>query len=59
VYVSEPENNRISIFDVNGTLTNTFGEGQLNFPLGLAIDSEGKIFVVDRNSDRIQVFARR
>jgi hypothetical protein len=26
--------------------------------LGLAIDSEGKIFVVDRNNDRIQVFAR-
>jgi hypothetical protein len=46
------------VFDINGNFITAFGEGQLNFPLGLAIDSEGKIFAVDRNNDRIQVFAR-
>ncbi len=31
--------------------------GSLNFPMGLAVDSEGLVYVVDSNNGRVQVFS--
>ena len=33
-------------------------EGQLNFPRGLCIDSNGDVFVADENNHRVSVFSR-
>ena len=32
------------------------GNGELNFPMGVAVDSAGNVFVLDTNNDRIQRF---
>jgi len=35
------------------------GDGQLNFPNGITVDSFGRVYVVDRRNNRIQVFDSR
>ncbi|MHB1125394.1 MAG: NHL repeat-containing protein [Bacillota bacterium] len=51
----------VLVLDAKGKLVTYFGkpgqaEGQLSYPNGIAVDSEGKIFVSDSGNDRIQVF---
>nr|CAI5832425.1 unnamed protein product [Callosobruchus analis] len=46
VVVSDSNNHRIQIFDVNGKVITTFGtegadEGQFKFPRGVAVDDQG------------------
>ncbi len=55
-------NNRIQKFDSNGTFISKWGtpgtsEGQFEEPTGIAVDSLGNVYVVDRGNSRIQVFA--
>merc|ERR1712029_756511 len=50
VIVSDSNNHRLQIFDVNGKVLTTFGsegteEGQFKFPRGVAVDEQGFIFV--------------
>jgi DNA-binding beta-propeller fold protein YncE len=37
--------------------TSGAGDGQFDQPTGIAIDSSGNVYVVDRGNSRIQVFA--
>jgi secreted PhoX family phosphatase len=57
-------NNRVVRFDRDGNFIAAFGggvddagdaPGQFNDPHGIAIDSEGRIFVADRGNNRIQI----
>jgi DNA-binding beta-propeller fold protein YncE len=72
IYVADTENDRIAVFDDNGSFLFEFGgkgiakpfpganvtweEGQLNYPLGMDTDSEGNLYVADFRNDQIQVF---
>jgi streptogramin lyase len=70
VYVSDSFNYRIQKFDSEGGFLTKWGEthpiyghpvegsgnGAFNFPLGIAIDSSGSVFVADNNNERIQKF---
>ena len=61
VYVSDNNNHRIQVFDLQGRFLGKWGgrgedDGQFIHPQGLAIDCEGNLYVVDHNHSRIQVF---
>ncbi len=69
VYVSDSFNYRIQKFDSEGGFLTKWGEtnvlgrpvwgsgnGAFDFPLGIAIDSSGSVFVADNNNKRIQKF---
>lgn len=60
VYVSDVPD-RILVFDQDGTLKAIIGErgtedAQLNFPEGMAISSSNKLYIADRENNRVQVW---
>jgi DNA-binding beta-propeller fold protein YncE len=62
VLVADEGNNRIQMFNSNGTFISEWGtpgtgDGQFEEPTGIAIDSLGNVYVIDRGNSRIQVFA--
>lgn len=64
LYVSEMNNNRISVFDLDGTFQGTFGSfgtgnGQLRKPMAITIDSAGRIYVCENTGERISVWQLR
>jgi sugar lactone lactonase YvrE len=61
LYVADTLNDRVEIFDGDGTFIRTFGKagdgpGYFSRPKGVAIDSDNHIWVVDGMQDRVQVF---
>ncbi len=61
LFVSDEWNQRISVFDTEGSLLGEWGEagsgpGQLKRPCGVAVDTEGNLLVVDSGNHRIQRF---
>ena len=57
VYVSSCNNNRICVFEADGTHINDISDGSnLNGPWGLAFDSSGNLHVADTNTNTIKVF---
>jgi hypothetical protein len=55
-------NNRLQLFTAEGKYLTGFGakgvgEGEFQLPHGLAIDSQGFLYVVDTRNHRIQKFA--
>ncbi|MEZ5560040.1 MAG: peptidyl-alpha-hydroxyglycine alpha-amidating lyase family protein [Pseudomonadales bacterium] len=57
----EPTNNRIVKYTAAGEYVMEFGmpggdRDELNEPHGLAMDSQGRLFVADRQNSRIQIF---
>ena len=63
VYVTDTLNDRIEIFDADGTFISTFGKagdgpGFFARPKGIAVDSDQHIWVADEMQDRLQVFNR-
>ena len=62
IYVVDAKKHRVAVFDFNdGKLLFTFGErgkeeGQFNFPSNIAIDKEGRLWVVDTINGRVQSF---
>jgi DNA-binding beta-propeller fold protein YncE len=61
VYVTDTLNNRVEIFDADGTFISTFGKngdgpGYFARPKGIAIDPDGHIWVADAMQQRVQVF---
>lgn len=63
LYVADTWNNRIEIFDADGSFVSTFGRagdgpGYFSRPKGVAIDSDGHVWVADGMQDRIQVFTK-
>lgn len=56
-------NARVHRFKADGTLLGSWGEpgtgpGQFHLPHGIGIASDGRVFVADRENDRIQIFSR-
>lgn len=54
-------NNRIQVFNADGTLAGVFGgpgagDGQFDYPMGVAIDRNGRILVADSGNNRLQLF---
>jgi DNA-binding beta-propeller fold protein YncE len=63
VYVTDTLNNRVEIFDADGTFISAFGKngdgpGFFARPKGIAVDGDGHIWVADEVTDRLQVFNR-
>jgi DNA-binding beta-propeller fold protein YncE len=63
VYVTDTMNNRVEIFDAEGTFVSEFGKhgdgpGYFARPKGIAIDCDGHIWVADQYQDRVEVFNR-
>src|SRR5215471_1587312 len=61
LYVCDMMNNRIEVFDADGTFIKAYGkngDAPPNFarPKGVAIDSDGHIWVADGVQDKVQVF---
>jgi sugar lactone lactonase YvrE len=55
--------NRVSRFSKDGAFIKSWGKtgsgpGELNAPHTIALDSQGRIFVGDRNNNRIQIFSQ-
>ncbi|MSQ73686.1 MAG: 6-bladed beta-propeller [Betaproteobacteria bacterium] len=63
IYVSDGYGNaRVHVFSPTGQLKRSWGTpgrgpGQFHLPHGIAIDANGRVFVCDRESDRIQIFS--
>lgn len=61
MFVADSGNNRVQIFDADGTPNYKFGKpgrkaSQFNNPQGIAVNSQGNIYVVDSNNRRVQIF---
>ncbi len=62
VFVSDGYvNSRVVHYDKNGKFVKTWGRlgtgpGEFSLPHGIASDSRGRLYVVDRNNARVQVF---
>ena len=61
LYVTESHNHRVSVFKTSGECITAFGskgrsEGEFNFPMGIAIDKDGALFVCELMNNRIQIF---
>jgi len=61
VFVTDTGNKRVVIFDSEGNFLSQFGSpgleaGNLDEPVGIAMDASGKIFIADTWNHRIQVF---
>jgi DNA-binding beta-propeller fold protein YncE len=63
LYVSDGYGNcRVHQFAPNGDLKRSWGTsgkgpGQFHLPHGIAVDKDGRVFVCDRENDRIQIFS--
>ena len=49
LYVSEKANKRILVYDLNGNMLSTLGEGNLDEPEGISFSPRGKLLVADGN----------
>ena len=61
VMLSDRMGHKICVYTVRGDLVNRFGgfgssPGKVRFPNGVAVDSEGNIFVCDTSNHRVQKF---
>src|SRR5210317_1094777 len=62
VYVLDGVNNKVKVFNQQGTLLFSFGgtgggKGQFNFPLGIGIGVADRIYVADSGNQRVQIFS--
>jgi len=63
IYVSDGYGNaRVHVFSPTGQLKRSWGEpgngpGQFHLPHGIAVAADGRVFVCDREADRIQIFS--
>ena len=62
IYVLDGVNNQVKVFDEKGPFLFSFGsrgqaKGQFESPLGLSIDSTGRVFVADTGNRRVQLFS--
>jgi len=63
IYVVDGVNNRIRIFNSQGSPVSAFGtegagEGEFKYPLGIDIADSGRIYVADSGNHRVQIFDR-
>ncbi len=66
LYVADSDNNRIQKFDSAGTYLTQWGgsygvygsgDGEMQFPTGVAVDASGNVYVTDAENYRIQKFS--
>jgi DNA-binding beta-propeller fold protein YncE len=62
LYLSDPDRNRVAVIDVGTGAILYFGErgsgnGQFVSPSGIAVGTDGRIYVLDHGNGRVQVFA--
>jgi DNA-binding beta-propeller fold protein YncE len=63
VYVAEENNNRVSVFEADGTFVGLMGQGEdnslplFNRPNGMAVGPDGNIYVADTWNYQIKVFS--
>ena len=69
LYIADRRNHRVRQVDSSGTITTIAGTGEygfggdggpavlarLNFPSGLALDTDGNLYIADRDNNRIRV----
>ena len=56
IFVSEWGENQVSVLTKEGQLVSTFGQGQLQRPSRIALDSNGFVYVCDTGNRRVLVF---
>ena len=61
--MTNTENHRVQVFTANGEYIRQFGkkgngEGELDTPLGITIDSNDIVYVSERGNHRISIFTR-
>ncbi|MEK7817955.1 MAG: hypothetical protein AAB281_06870, partial [Actinomycetota bacterium] len=61
LFVSDSFSHRIDVFDKDGKLVSFFGmrgtnDYELNFPEGIAITSDRRMYIVDRGNNRLQAW---
>ena len=61
VYVSEADNDRVSVFTSEGGFVMSFGSrgeqpGQFKYPCGLCVDNSGVVYVCDNDNSRVQIY---
>ena len=59
IYVSDHSKHCIHVFAFDGQYVRHFGTGQLKFPRGLTVTSDGSVLVADRSNNRIAVFDKK
>lgn len=62
ILVADSGNHRLQAFDNRGSFLSEFGsfgsgDGEFNDPQGLAVDRRGRVIVVDRGNDRLEVLS--
>jgi DNA-binding beta-propeller fold protein YncE len=62
LYMSDPDRNRVAVLDTLSGSLSYFGEpgtgpGQFGEPSGVAVGADGRVYVLDRANNNIQVFA--
>ena len=57
VYVSEYSNNRVSVFEADGTFAYHITGGNLNNPWGLTFDPSGNLHVANYSSNTVSIFS--
>lgn len=53
----KPKDHRILVFAADGTLKQTLGKGELNYPNEIVVDAAGTVFVTDSNAGRLVQFS--
>ena len=61
IVVADRGNNRIQVFNGDGTLHHKFGTegngpGQFNRPVSVCVDNLGRLIVTDKDNHRVQIF---
>ena len=56
LYVSDRDNHRVQVFTLEGQYVREFGTGQLKYPHGLTVTSDGSVLVADKGNDRVALF---
>lgn len=57
LYVTDGKNSNVLIFDLAGNLLKIFGKGKIYYPQGIAVTSDGRIFVAEALMARISIFS--
>ncbi|MCM2357205.1 MAG: 6-bladed beta-propeller [Geobacteraceae bacterium] len=62
LYVADTSNHRVQVVSNTGAFLEKWGtlgsgNGQFNYPSGVAVDSNGNVYVADTNNHRVQVFS--